>query len=333
MELHYYLTTNGSQGHYSFEQKETELLCNTVRLKGYPRSVATTLIRECYAIAKQSRMNMHLIHNCLDDSIEGIIFPDLKAALLNVPLYEQRFDIASLFYNEQLKKYEHHMKIAFGHFNDGKTIHDEWEKIYISTLDFQKLNAFGESFATDILPQKKNSLPGTLTDRFFGSATIYGSRDYVDNITEGTKRYLIKGKPGTGKSTFMKKLAQEAFDRGFSVERYHCSFDPNSLDMIVIRELSLSLFDATAPHEYFPTRNKDEILDLYELSSLRDTDSDFKCELDDISKRYKNAINMAIKSIIAANEACTAAENDYRKQIDDNRLMDVRKMIIEKIFP
>ncbi|MBQ4517813.1 MAG: hypothetical protein II997_04405 [Clostridia bacterium] len=333
MELHYFLTTNGSQGHYSFLKKETESLRNNVRLDGYPRSVASALIRECYAIAKQSKMSMHVIHNCLDNSTEAILFPDLSASLINVPVYEQRFDVASLFHNEQLKKYEHHINNAFRHFSDGKVIHDEWEKIYISSLDFQKLNAFGESFASDVLPQQKSKHPGTLTDRFFGSATINGSLDYIECLTENTKRYLIKGRPGTGKSTFMKSIAQKAFDLGYHIERYHCSFDPNSLDMIVIRELSISIFDATAPHEYFPTKSDDEILDLYALSTVRDVDSDYKNELSEYASKYKQSIGNAIKSIIAANDACTIAEDDYRRQIDDNRLMDVRKMIIEKIFP
>lgn len=333
MELHYFLTTNGSQGHYSFLEKETEFLCNTVRLEGYPRAVAVTLIRECYAIAKQSKMNMHLIHNCLDNSTEGIIFPDLKAALINIPLYEKRFDIASLFHHEQLEKYKHFMQDAFRHFTEGKKIHDEWEKFYISSLDFQKLTSFGESFAADILPKNRTNHTGTLSDRFFGSATINGSLDYVECLTEGTNRYLIKGRPGTGKSTFMKTIAQKAFDLGFNIERYHCSFDPNSLDMIVIRELSISIFDATAPHEYFPTTANDKILDLYELSALRDADADFKNELSQLSSSYKESINSAVKAIIAANTACSVAEDDYRKQIDDNQLLDVRKMIINKIFP
>ncbi|MBE7036070.1 MAG: hypothetical protein E7403_02110 [Ruminococcaceae bacterium] len=333
MELHYFLTTNGSQGHCSFLEKEMEPLCNTVRLNGYPRSVSATLIRECYAIAKQSRMNMHMIHNCLDNSVEGIVFPDLKSALINVPVYAQRFDVASLFKDDELKKYEHHISEAFKHFKNGKEIHDEWEKLYIGALDFQKLDTFTENFITELLHQKKTNHPGSVKDRFFGSATINGSCDYVDVLTENTKRYLIKGRPGTGKSTFMKKLAQAAFDRGFHIERYHCSFDPNSLDMIVIRELSLSVFDATAPHEYYPSKADDEILDLYTLSAFRDVDSDFSHELADYSKRYKDAINSAIQSIINANSACIRAEDLYRKQIDDNRLMDVRKMIIEKIFP
>lgn len=41
------------------------------------------------------------------------------------------------------------------------------------------------------------------------------------------KRYFLKGRPGTGKSTFLKMLARAAQDRGYRTEAYHCAFDPN----------------------------------------------------------------------------------------------------------
>lgn len=61
------------------------------------------------------------------------------------------------------------------------------------------------------------------------------------------RRYLIKGGPGTGKSTLMRRVAQEAENRGFDVEYYRCSSDPDSLDAIII-DGRAALIDATAPH-------------------------------------------------------------------------------------
>ena len=59
---------------------------------------------------------------------------------------------------------------------------------------------------------------------------------------------LIKGGPGTGKSSMMKKIADAAEQKDYTVERMHCSSDPNSLDGIYIAEKKLILLDATAPH-------------------------------------------------------------------------------------
>ena len=77
------------------------------------------------------------------------------------------------------------------------------------------------------------------------------------------KRIFIKGRPGTGKSTFLKKLSKSLIDNGFDVEEYYCSFDKESLEMVISRELSFAVFDSTSPHEKFPERETEEILDFY----------------------------------------------------------------------
>ncbi len=333
MELHYFLTTNGSKGHYSFLDKNLANNHNTVFLAGYPRSVATTLIKECYTIAKQNRMCMHIVHNCLDASTEGIIFPDLQTAIINQPLYETRTDVASIFKNENIDLYHTHVKNAFDSFKKAKEIHDDWEQIYINVMNFDALDTFTESTINTLLQQQCADHTGSFCDRFFGSATINGSVDYINILSENTNRYFIKGRPGTGKSTFMKKLAQAAFDRGFHIERYHCSFDPNSLDMVVIRELSICLFDSTAPHEYFPSKETDKILDLYAAAVPIDTDVKFKGELASFAGRYKCKIDDAIHELNAANTALLRAEEECIKHINNNKLMDMRKEIIQRIFP
>lgn len=61
------------------------------------------------------------------------------------------------------------------------------------------------------------------------------------------RRYVIKGGPGTGKSSFLKRIAKDAEGRGFGVEYYRCSSDPDSLDGIVV-DGRIALLDGTAPH-------------------------------------------------------------------------------------
>ena len=60
--------------------------------------------------------------------------------------------------------------------------------------------------------------------------------------------YIIKGGPGTGKSTFMKKLGEEAERRGYAPSYYFCSSDTKSLDGVAIKELGVCVLDGTAPH-------------------------------------------------------------------------------------
>jgi len=65
--------------------------------------------------------------------------------------------------------------------------------------------------------------------------------------------YILKGGPGTGKSTLMKKLAIELEKKGYFVERGYCSADPNSLDMVIAPEINFSILDGTSPHTFDAT--------------------------------------------------------------------------------
>jgi len=68
--------------------------------------------------------------------------------------------------------------------------------------------------------------------------------------------YAIKGGPGTGKSRFMREVAQCAESCGWKCEYIYCSSDPDSLDGIILSRggQRIGLMDATAPHVYEPSR-------------------------------------------------------------------------------
>ncbi len=72
------------------------------------------------------------------------------------------------------------------------------------------------------------------------------------NPKEGWKGYIIKGGPGTGKSSFMKKVALTAEEKGIATELCPCSSDPDSLDAVIMPELKIAIMDGTAPHTVDP---------------------------------------------------------------------------------
>ena len=91
---------------------------------------------------------------------------------------------------------------------------------------------------------------------FFASAnTGAGFVSYLDNLNtnlENSFTYVIKGGPGTGKSTMMKKIAQHFYQKGFSIEQFFCSTDPKSLDAVRIPEKNVVVLDGTFPHVVEP---------------------------------------------------------------------------------
>ena len=77
------------------------------------------------------------------------------------------------------------------------------------------------------------------------------------------RRYIIKGGPGTGKSSLMKKIASGAKRQDKTVEFIQCSSDPASIDGIII-DGRIAVLDGTAPHIFEPeiVGARDEIINL-----------------------------------------------------------------------
>ncbi len=90
---------------------------------------------------------------------------------------------------------------------------------------------------------------------FAGANTAQGFYSCFEDILPEPKRkrmYFIKGGPGVGKSSLMRRVAQKGEEAGLKVICYHCSSDPDSLDGVAIPERGIGLMDGTAPHVYDP---------------------------------------------------------------------------------
>lgn len=110
------------------------------------------------------------------------------------------------------------------------------------------------------------SRQGSIRRVFPGGNTSEGFFSYYDNVigSDARRVFLLKGGPGAGKSTFMKRIADEMLQRGLAAEFHHCSSDPDSIDAVVFPSVGIALFDGTAPHVIDPKFPGlvDEIVDL-----------------------------------------------------------------------
>lgn len=86
---------------------------------------------------------------------------------------------------------------------------------------------------------------------FLGANSKNGFASLYDNFispADGDFLWVIKGGPGCGKSTFMKRIGAAAEDAGLRVEYILCSGDPDSLDGVYFPEKRVAYVDGTAPH-------------------------------------------------------------------------------------
>lgn len=330
--LHYFISSNVPRS-VSYYESNFGPLSQTIRLSGYPHHTLEAVFSAVCARAQEEDTPLHIIHNCLDNTIQGIILPEHSAGAYGFDIFDtDERNVLSSTNAEKIAEIKNNFATAREQYASARYLHDDQEKIYIGNMDFDAVNRLTEDTIHLLLDDKISDHPGSEVHRFFGAATIHGNINYIPEVTRDIqKRYLIKGRPGTGKSTFLKKIASAAKQQGFHVEIYHCSLDPNSLDLVAVRELGFCLFDSTAPHEYFPSRPSDEIIDIYQRCVTPGTDEKYAEELSKLQTAYKEILRGAagyLKNAKQAMDEFDASLPPYK----EGAIEEITSAVLQKLF-
>ena len=300
MARKYFARANTSSGCINLIENNLSGM-NVCSIGGRSKSAKSKLMKTAAGYFEAKGMKAEYIVSPFDiKRYDAVIIRDVKFAMADSELLGKNPDtdtdsclrirsleISEDYMEELEKRADCGYEGLYNAYGRAKQIHDEWEKIYIDNMDFERMNLYSTETIGRIIKTGVESRAGTRMERFFGASTMDGSVNYIDNLTEGLeRRYFIKGRPGTGKSTFLKKLAKAAETAGYDTEVYYCSFDKNSLDMVLVPELGMCVFDSTAPHEMFPNRENDEILDFYTEAGLIGVDEKFEKQLEHIKRKY-----------------------------------------------
>lgn len=351
----YYAGGNTAHGFHSLYESNLQGLDKLFILKGGPGTGKSTLMKKVAQEWVNKGFDVELLHCSSDNqSIDGVIIPKFKIGIVDgtaphviEPMapgaIEEYVNLGEAWDSGILaaekekiikltKEISSSFQTAYSKFAEALAIHDEWEKIYIENMDFNKVNQLTEKLKETFFGEMFINKTANVRHRFLGAATPKGAVDFVPNLTEDlAKRYFIKGRPGSGKSTMLKKLAEAAEQRGFDVEIYHCGFDPNSLDMVIVREIGLAIFDSTAPHEYFPSREGDEIIDMYKAAITPGTDENHSVAIKDISGRYRAKMNEATSYLAQAKALHDKLEAIYVTAMDFEKIGEIQGKIMAVI--
>ena len=172
---------------------------------------------------------------------------------------------------------------------------------------------------------------------FLGANSFEGFVSFFDKCylsEKGWKAYIIKGGPGTGKSSFMKKVVKTAEGKGYNAELCPCSSDPDSLDAVIFPEIKTVIMDGTSPHTVDPFYPGacEQILNFGEF-----WDSDKLRENSDkiITLTNKNKFLHRIASgyLKAAKQLMTDNLNIINKYVDKNKLENFSRKLCQKYIP
>ncbi|QQK81526.1 hypothetical protein HUG20_17475 [Salicibibacter cibi] len=337
----YYAGSNSSLGFYSLYEEAVQGLEQLYILKGGPGTGKSTLIRHVGNAVAEKGEPIEFLHCSSDnDSLDGVIIPSLKVGIVDgtAPhMMDPKYpgvvdDIVHLGdFRDDTKLNEHKKDIvaltdknknafseAYAAFADARNVHDDLEAIYLTAMDFQKADQVTEELIEKIFSETAEAERVPINKhRFFGAATPKGPVHFYDNLTEDVrKRYILKGRAGSGKSSIMKKIGKHAESKAYGVEYYYCAFDPESIDMVIIPALQTVILDGTDPHPFDPSRENDEIVDMFVRCMDPSIEKQKAAAIRETETSYKNKMKQGTHYLNEAKKIHDELEKYYGQAMD-----------------
>ena len=86
--IHFFIDANTSKGYKDFYNSNFRGI-EVMKFENYPRFIAEDIFENATKIAEEQNIELEFIHNCIDNSIAGLINPKEQRAIINIMPYCQ----------------------------------------------------------------------------------------------------------------------------------------------------------------------------------------------------------------------------------------------------
>jgi len=298
--------------------------------------------------------------HCSSDpgSLDGVVFPDIGVALIDGTAphtVDPRFpgaidEILYLgdYWNESAirasrndivactKNISRLFQRAYRFLRTAGDVLDDWSEANAEALMAGVANKIARSVVDQITQDAPVAdRPGTERHLFASAITPDGFVNYLDTVVSGCdRRYVVRGGPGSGKSTLISRVAARAVECGMDVELFHCSLNPASLEHLVIPSIGTAIITSVEPHEWTASPDSavhDVIIDMeqcLDASTVRRNQGIIEYD----RKLMREAMSRAVHFLGEARRAHHFLESFYTPNIDFDAVGELRERTLQRIL-
>lgn len=331
-------------------------------LKGGPGTGKSTFMTK----VAQDIINLGLAieyHQCSsdNDSLDGIVIPSLKIAIIdgtaphvldpkNPGAVDEIINLGEYWDKTKLEDVKDEIlrnnkrvaklyNIAYSHLKEAKVAYDEWKSYIQDSMDKCRYNEILKVLLQNIFDNVPDNFKSPPKERhlFASAITPGGLKNYADTLINSSMRsYALEGEPGTGVKEMILKVAHIASEKGLYTEQFHCPFEPEFIDMVIMPEINTAVLNMSKPFHYNVSKIDGlRVEDRVNLSICiqKNLLEEYEAEIEDAKKRFYSLIASAVEHLSQAKTIHDAIERLYKpavnfKMIEEKR-QEVMKMILK----
>ena len=276
----------------------------------------------------------------LDGTAPHIMDPKTPGAVDEIIHLGDHWDETQLIKNKMpilntFKNVSRTFQTAYSSTKEAKVIHDEWAGYVTESIDFKTINKIAHQIIEEVFKNTQYQYENYPSSRelFAGAITPIGLVNQWPSILHNCKKiFILRGEPGTGKSTIIQRVVTEAKGYGLYTEVFRSFFDPTKFSGVYIPKLQISIINPF-PNDYILNSVMADTAEInLNKGIITDKLSNYNKEISECQERFWNSINRSINYIAKAKRIHDKLEKYYIPTMNFPKINEVRKKTLQKIL-
>ena len=194
-----------------------------------------------------------------------------------------------------------------------------------SYLDMEAIQALSDDISGRIMDYQP-------VERHYFARTITpdGMADYIDDLSRDCQqRYIFKGCPGSGGSIVITQLINQARQKGYGLEYYHCGLEYDHLVMVILHSLQVALIETDQVD--IESRQGDKVVNMQKYLDI-DSGDPIRLPSSEAGRRRETLLFQAQQELVKVQKQTRLVKKYYCEGMDFQRLDQKRAEVINDIL-